>query len=196
MSLHNEVKDLVDDLKISKESINEDINLDVNEEKIASKMKELGLKPDFSIIKQSLVSGINDNKDKMFEEFFELIREFNSDDNVFKYGTLPKDGTKTYPMSILGTVAEIPKIKSIAKEQKVKDRYPFAASFFKNYNIALSSENRKDGNRSTQVKEIMTAFVNFKSLLMYRASGRGGIDDESGENTPSERLKKGFLSRR
>lgn len=194
MSLHDDVKRQVEEMKNTSNLKNNSVGLDVNEEKILKRMEDMGLKPDLSLIKSGLMSNISDTSDKMFEEFLKMVKEFNSDENVFKVGTLPKDGSKTYWLSLGATVSEVPKIKALAAENKTKPRYYFSASFMKNYNIGLSAEKQKYGNRSDQIKEIMMAFVNFKSLLMYREAGR--FAPESEENTPSEKLRKGFLARR
>jgi hypothetical protein len=164
-----------------------------NEEKIIlKKMEELNLEPDLSLIKTSIVSNIEQNQDRMFEEFLKLVLDFDNDKNVFKHGMIPKDGRKVYPLALLGTISEKSEIVQEAKVFGVKPRYTFAAHFFKNYNIGLSATITKSGNRSHQVENIMSSFIRFKAILMEKEAG---FEEPDEGGVPSEKLKKGILGR-
>lgn len=169
-----------------------------HEEMIQQKIKQLGLEFDTHLLETSIVSIPNAEQDKMFEEFLKLLKEFNDDKNVFKFGVLPKPGLFTDdqkgPIALLHAIGESDFTKKF-KETGRKPRYHFINSFLQAYHTACSAQERdnKYFNRSDQYVGAMSSFINFKSLLSYREAGHENPDEQ--QNEPSEKIKKGILGR-
>lgn len=161
-------------------------------EEIIQKLESLGLSTDLSLIESNIVSNLDSNINKMFEQFMKLMEFYNSDENVFKMGKIGK--LEQFPASICATFAEQKEILDESLNQQIKPRYVFMKHFFKNWNIACSSTlDKKQGNKSDQSKEIMSAFINFQSAIEYQKARSGFMEDT--ENQASDKLQAGVMKR-
>jgi hypothetical protein len=163
----------------------------VESEEVVEKLRSLGLETDISLIESSLVSNLQGGSNQMFKQFKEILEFFNDDKNTFKLGRVKKN--VVFPATVVATCREHGSILEESNAKQIKPRYVFLDRFFKNWNIACSSMDDKQGNKSNQFIDLGQAFINFESALEYQKARSGFQDDMEGK--PSDKLKSGVLKR-